>query len=528
MTPRERRAFWAYAGVFLLITSLPYVIGFEVQGDDWVFSGFVFGVEDGNSYIAKMRLGMEGDWLFRTPYTVMAQRGTLAFLPYLILGKLASPPAAHLQLVSLFHLFRVAATLFALFATYRFMATFLEEAAWRLWATALATLGGGLGWMLLLIGRTFDGSQPPLEFISPETFGFLAYLGLPHIALGRGLLLLALRAYLVGASGSRKGWLGGLALLAAGLAQPLALVAGFVAIGAHHCLWLVVKGRAGIQAWRHRWLPVAVRTLLPGGLLAVVYAAWMVTDPFLQAWTVQNRIPSPPPVHYLLAYSLVLPWAVLGLRRAVRGDWARWALPWGWALAIPVLVYLPHTLQRRFPEGSWTALSLLAAAGLSGGWASGALKRLAAGLMLGLSSVAAAAILAGGAMAAGQPRQPVFEPQAKVKAFEWLEARAERGAVVLAGYQTGNALPAWAPVRVLIGHGPESAGLETVEPRVEAFFGPAPSNSERLSLLREFNITYVFFGPEERSLGVWDPASLAPLHLVYDEAGYEIYEVFSP
>jgi len=91
--------------------------------------------------------------------------------------------------------------------------------------------------------------------------------------------------------------------------------------------------------------------------LAVVYAAWMVTDPFLQAWTVQNRIPSPPPVHYLLAYSLVLPWAVLGLRRAVRGDWARWALPWGWALAIPVLVYLPHTLQRRFPEGSWTALS---------------------------------------------------------------------------------------------------------------------------------------------------------------------------
>jgi len=221
-----------------LITSLPYVIGFEVQGDDWVFSGFVFGVEDGNSYIAKMKLGMEGDWLFRTPYTVMPQRGTLAFLPYLILGKLASPPAAHLQLVSLFH----------------FMATFLEEAAWRLWATALATLGGGLGWMLLLIGRTFDGSQPPLEFISPETFGFLAYLGLPHIALGRGLLLLALRAYLVGASGSRKGWLGGLALLAAGLAQPLALVAGFVAIGAHHCLWLVVKGRAGIQAWRHRWL----------------------------------------------------------------------------------------------------------------------------------------------------------------------------------------------------------------------------------------------------------------------------------
>jgi len=79
------------------VTMLPYLLGYASQGDAWRFTGFVFGVEDGNSYIAKMLSGSAGAWLFRTPYTPEAQRGVLAFLPYILLGKLASPPGLHEQ-----------------------------------------------------------------------------------------------------------------------------------------------------------------------------------------------------------------------------------------------------------------------------------------------------------------------------------------------------------------------------------------------------------------------------------------------
>ena len=102
MTRQERRWCGAYSLVLILATTLPVWIAFRHAGSEWRFSGFLFAVEDGNSYIAKMQLGAAGAWLFRSPYTAMPQRGVIAFLPYLLLGKLAASPETHLQLVLLF------------------------------------------------------------------------------------------------------------------------------------------------------------------------------------------------------------------------------------------------------------------------------------------------------------------------------------------------------------------------------------------------------------------------------------------
>ena len=58
MISREEYHWLWKAVLFLLIlTSIPYLIGFARQGSEWRFAGFLFGVEDGNSYIAKMLSG---------------------------------------------------------------------------------------------------------------------------------------------------------------------------------------------------------------------------------------------------------------------------------------------------------------------------------------------------------------------------------------------------------------------------------------------------------------------------------------
>jgi hypothetical protein len=88
--PQEKRWVLIFAIIVMGITSIPYLYGFFRQGSDWYFTGFVFGVEDGNSYIAKMLSGSFGDWLFKTPYTNFQQVGFLAFLPYILLGKISS------------------------------------------------------------------------------------------------------------------------------------------------------------------------------------------------------------------------------------------------------------------------------------------------------------------------------------------------------------------------------------------------------------------------------------------------------
>src|SRR5512133_794055 len=177
----ERRWLVIVTIVLLSITSIPYLIGYFRQGADWHFTGFIFGVEDGNSYIAKMLSGSYGSWLFRSPYSAMQQKGVLAFLPYLLLGKLAFPPEIHDQLVALFQIFRWAAGGILVPSVYIFTGLFINSRTHKQLATLIIVLGGGLGWLGWLL---IPGQGPwnlPLEVYSPEAFGFLSLLGLPHL-----------------------------------------------------------------------------------------------------------------------------------------------------------------------------------------------------------------------------------------------------------------------------------------------------------------------------------------------------------
>src|SRR5512142_1853833 len=191
----ERKWLWGFALVVVLLTTLPYLFGFLSQGSGWVYTGFVFGVQDGNSYIAKMLNGSKGDWLFRSPYTSYPQRGVLAFFPLMLLGKLV-PQGQHAALVGLFQAFRIASMFLYVFAGYDFIALFVCQPRWRRLGVTLVTFGGGLGW-LSAFGLKLWGSSLPLDFYSPETFGFLMVYGLPHLACARALLLWALRDYLI-------------------------------------------------------------------------------------------------------------------------------------------------------------------------------------------------------------------------------------------------------------------------------------------------------------------------------------------
>lgn len=508
------------------MTMIPYLAGFASQGDSWDFTGFVFAVEDGNSYIAKMMLGARGDWLFRTPYTSLPQMGLLAYLPYLILGKLAAPPALHEQLVVLYHLFRVLSIPAVVFATYAFTSVFIERSIWRRWVVALSTLGGGLGWLLVLLAGVHGLEGLPLDFYSPESFGFLSLFGLPHLALARALLLFALAWFLRSYGEAMRAWMAGGALVLLTLLQPITVVVAYSVVG-------VFLLAAGIRAVRRGswfrwkiWFCSALRTGAPALPLVIYYLVMFRIDPFLRAWTAQNRILSPNPWHYIFAYTLILAPAVFGFVRIVRGGHEQALLPALWVLILPILAYAPHNLQRRFPEGVWVALLVLAGVGFEKGLPISKLwkRRLALGL-LGFSLPTSLLLLWGGLQVAMHPGEPAFRAAEEVAAFRWLADNAEPGDLVLSSFQTGNALPAWAPLYVVIGHGPESAHLTTFQEKVEAIFRGPSLEPEEAALFSNWGVDWVWFGPDERDLGSWEPAGEGNLTLQYDQEPYEIYLV---
>jgi hypothetical protein len=545
----ERRWVLVFAGLVMLITTLPYLFGYVAQGQAYRFTGFVFGVEDGNSYIAKMLAGSMGDWLFRTPYSAYPQSGLLVYIPYLLLGKLAAPPGLHEQLVSLYHIFRIIAGMLAILASYDFIAYFIREIRLRRFGLALVCLGGGLGWLLVLVGKGSWLGSLPLDFYSPEAFGFLGLFGLPHIAMARALMLWTLLAYLRLVEAwldpkretdvkKKAVWLAAqlsLLWLLAGVFQPLVLVLAGVVMGWHQLgliVWRLMRQRGGQvvdwSGWRR-----SIGWLLTAAILPGVFAAYNLGisffDPYARIWTAQNVIRSPHILHYLVAYGLLLPFAWLGGRRLMRWQgWRGW-LPVGWVLVFPLLAYAPLDLQRRLTEGVWVAWCILAMAALEqpenmpAGSTPRRLDWRWAPLWLAFPSTLF--LLAGGMLAAWNTTQPVFRPTAQVEVFNYLAANAPREAVILAAFDTSNALPAWAPVRVLAGHGPESIHKSEIEPQIASFFDPRTDDSQRRALLERFGVEYVFWGPAERKLEDWTPASASYLSLVKEQGDYALFQV---
>jgi hypothetical protein len=517
------RAEWRWAAVFaglvMALLTLPYLIAYSSQGSGWRFSGFLFGVEDGNSYIADMRQGADGAWLFRDPYTSEAQNGTPIYLPYLLLGKLAGGAGMHDQLTVLFHLAQIAAGIAMLLAVYRFLACFLESVPLRRWGMAAVGFGGGFGWLLALRGTY------PLEFTSPEAFGFLSLFGIPHLAAARALLMLALAWFLSplpDGGAKRQGVKIGVALVGVWFFQPLTVLVA----------WAVMAVYLGLLFLRNRLeraaSPTSLRDPLIRALIAVGISSPTVAftalsfaiDPVLRQWGAQNILPASPLGEYLLSYSVLLLPALAGVYLALRSH-ERWLLPIGWGLIFPLMIYLPISPQRRMAEGFWIVPVVLALYYVEKKLA-GRARRAALALAMALMLPAAVIFVSWAVSNSRTPAAPPFLPVEEVRAFEWMDANAQADSIVLSGYNAGNALPAFAGLVSFIGHGPETLNSAQKMILVQTVFDGTRPEAERLAALRQTGARYVLVGPEERArMGSDIPAC----RVVYREDGWEVWEI---
>jgi hypothetical protein len=405
--------------------------------------------------------------------------------------------------------------------------------------------------MLVLLGKDQWFGSLPLEFYSPETFGFLSLYGIPHLLLARAGLLWGILYFLKTANVAktttlRDGLYVGIFWLVTALAQPLTAVIFGAVLGLYILSlgawqgWCSIKGgQPNWRKWRNNLTLVLWSAVIPMPFLLYNVIVFNL-DPFLRTWTAQNVITSPHPVHYLIAYGLFLPFAVYGGFRMVRRNpWVAW-LPISWALAMPVLAYAPYNLQRRLPEGVWVALitlSMYAFSYRSSNQIFGKDKLRTSRqrsrtvfliIILFILSIPSALLLVfGGIMAVRDVGSPLFRPTDEVLVFEYLAREGAPWSVVLSSYETGNALPAWAPMRVVIGHGPESVGLEDLRKQVASFFDAETSDTQRVELLSEYGIHYVFWGPSERLLGDWNPTNSPYFDILYQSGDFMLFNVRS-
>jgi hypothetical protein len=495
MDRRDRWIAAACACVAALATLLPYVLAGRLAPAGAAFSGFLLNPIDGFSYLAKMRQGLDGSWLFRLPYAAEPGPGVFLYPYYLLLGHAAGMLGARLIIV--LHAARVLASAAMFITIFRALEEFLPERRWRWYAYGLCLIGGGWGWLVLPLGLVAS------DLSIPETTPFLSSYANAHFPLAASAFLLAAVAVL-GRAASRRAWWA----VSAACGAALALVLPFVLLPAGAVL---VTGVA-VLAWMERpaswWAGVrprlpALAAFAAGAAPIAIYDAWiLITRPDLAKWTAQNSTPSPSPLAYLIGFAPLLLLSGWAFAREAR----RWNAPWllaGWAAVQLLLLYAPLALQRRLALGVYVALAALAALGAAeltgrrGSWL--ALILFASAIPSNLLVIAAGL----GGVARGEPL--LVQSEAEACASGWLETNAAPGSLVLAGETHSNRLPAQAGVRVLYGHPFETPDAERERALVHSLFAASTSLSEALATLEARGVDYVVFGPEERALGpaVW-------------------------
>lgn len=507
----HRRERWILIGIlmlFLLLQVMPLVAAYASVGSDHVFGGFLLNPYDSNSYLAKMRQGFDGAWQFRLPYTAEPGEPTAINLFYLLLGHLARWTG--LSLIVMFHIARLGGALLLGMALYRFLGAFFSDTTQRLLAFGLALFGSGLGWL----AAAFGGFTA--DFWWAEAYPFLTAYVNPHFVLGLALQIWLLTPL---ADANKTNWLHYLKWAAAAallsVVYPFGWAASVVILVAWTAVLALQRAPLGREVLR-------AASVVAGGAPYAIYAYYTVqTHPVLSLWDAQNLTPTPGLIEVLIAFFPVVILAVIGAVLAALRNEHRIQFLVVWVVVILAAIYAPANLQRRLATGLYIPLAGLAVFAIYQIADRTSVRRLAFFAILLVSLPTNVIIVAGGIapVAKGDPLLTISVSE--LEGFNWLNANAPRGSLVLAAPQTGLFMPGYAPARVLFGHWFETAQARGRHDEIVTFFSGEMSAPQAERYLDAMDVDYIFFGPREHALG--DMPQITGWALVYETTDLQIW-----
>jgi uncharacterized membrane protein len=213
-----------------------------------------------------------------------------------------------------------------------------------------------------------------------------------------------------------------------------------------------------------------------------------------------------------------------------------------WALSSFFLLYAPINIQRRFIEGLNIPIMILGSLGFYRVMLP-PLEKLAGKMKIGKSTAKAVSIAAivilicptsiywlyrVGTSASSNDNYniseysvPLYLSRDEISAMEWLRDNTRKEDIVISGYGSGNYIPRISGNRVFLGHWAQTINYEAKKRSVEEFFSTTDEIFQK-SLIADFKIMYVYYGPEEKALGIFNPGFLA---IAYENSEVRIYRV---
>lgn len=518
---RQRDRFpLALAAAVALLTVVPYALAYVMTPPGQHFMGFFFEADDATTYLAKMRSGAEGSWLWDNRYISIPSPPVLVYLFYTAWGQLAG--LLHLSILLTYHLARLAGSFLLAAVVYAFATDLGLSRGGRRLATTLAFFGSGVGFLAQLLGDPRVGplQVEALDLHLPELSGFYSTMAMPHFVWAAAALLagmlLTLRA--VNKPGRRAPLLAGGAWNALAVIHPQMLLVAGAAVAA----WLALRWTAGAFPG---WAALG-RAALAFALVTplLTQEAWiLVHDPMVHRWSQEWAKPAPDPISLSLGLGIPLALALAALptvwRRRARAE----GLLLCWLTVGILLVYLPSPLhvQRRLLGGLYLPIALLAALTLAA-WQSRSRRAARHVRWTVVAACFSSLLVLSIAFRFAMGSFPeTYQTNDTVAAFHWLE-RAPRGGV-LASPGTGLLIPAWTGQRTYVGHYSETLDYFAKAKRAGAILDArTPAADVRVFFAQE-QLRYLFWGPSERAQSTFIPSAQPDLERVFRQGDVELY-----
>ncbi len=522
----SERSIWARVAILslaaVMLAGVPYLLAWRWAPEGTRFAGFLLNPIDGFSYLAKMRQGADGGWLFRLPYANDPGDGVLLFIYPIFLGHLSRWLGT--SLLPTYHAARLVAAAAMFAVAFIFLQRTVEPGRARWLAYLLVLFGAGQGWIAALAW-----GQTASDLWIAESMPFLSAYANAHFPLTAAAFL-GLLALLARPERGRKRS----RLLGAGMGFLLGAIQPFVMVVLAALLvgWLAWEWAAGGR--RRGWIPDShlMDKVWLAALAFLGAAPWMAYDLWISrvhaaisAWNAQNLTLSPALSEYVFGFGLLLPLALAGaLRPEVHGR-SQGRLLIAWAIGGLFLLYTPLPFQRRLSFMLYVPLAGLSALGLHHWLRGGRSFRLAAATLIAFSIPSQALILAAGLGGVRRGDPALVHLPGETEAYAWIEMNIPREEVVLASPETGNRLPAFADVRVLYGHPFETPHADTWRETVQELFAWVGDEAQGLEELNALGVHWVFYGRRERALGTpsW-LAALSPAARFEDVVIYRLAE----
>jgi hypothetical protein len=524
--PRAQHIWFAlvFAAAVAAVSLLPYLVAYLWTPPGRHFAGFFFIADDATTYLAKMREGADGSWIWNDPYTSEPHGGVFLFGFYLLFGHLAA--LLHLPLIATYHLARISGAIALVLAAERLCRRLLPPQQRNL-GLVLVVLGSGAGFLAQAAGNpaALGSRVEALDLHLPELSGWYSIIAIPHFVWATALIIAAL--------------LGLLRIMEAPGWRPVAVTSlSLIALTAIHpqmipvlaAIWVAYRALLLLWGQRPPWRTLAADAVpFAATLPLLAYNAWILfRDPTIAEWAHQWRHQAPGPVSLAVSLGVPLVLAIVGMPVAWRRRDQGLALLLVWPPLVVALLYLPNVanIQRRLLDALFVPIGILAAVGLTS--LTARLRRARArrieAILVTVCCFSSAIVLAIALRFASGAFAEAYVNEDAWQAMQWLSAHHQADDRALSAPAAGQLLPAWAGVPVYVGHYSETLDYFTKLRNVGAILATDQPDRAVQTFFAVNRLTLLYWGPDEAATG-FQPDVHAYLHPVYRHGAVAIYRV---